>query len=174
MLINITGGADMTLYEVNEAATLVQEAAHEDANIIFGAVIDEAMKPGELRVTVIATGLEGERAKASDRNERERAPRREPAAEAAFVQPIRREPQPPPAPAARAEAPVAVRQPEPEPAPQRPPAAVVPIHEAAQADFQSPFEDEYDVPAFLRKRRAEPRSEKDDEELPAFLRRTAD
>jgi cell division protein FtsZ len=177
VLINITGGTDMTLWEVNEASTLVQEAAHEDANIIFGAVIDESMKPGELRVTVIATGLEGERAKIGDRSERERerAPRREPAAESAHVQPIRREPAPPPpAPAARAEAPPVARQPEPAPAPQQRAAAVVPIHEAAQADFQSPFEDEYDVPAFLRKRRIEPRSDKDDEDQPAFLRRSAD
>jgi cell division protein FtsZ len=44
VLINITGGADMTLYEVNEASTLIQEAAHEEANIIFGAVIDEGLK----------------------------------------------------------------------------------------------------------------------------------
>ena len=56
MLINITGGPDLTLYEVNEASTLIQEAAHEDANIIFGAVIDETMPEGEMRVTVIATG----------------------------------------------------------------------------------------------------------------------
>ncbi len=61
VLINITGGPDMTLYEVNEASTLMQEAAHEDANIIFGAVIDEHAKPGEIRVTVIATGLEDHR-----------------------------------------------------------------------------------------------------------------
>jgi cell division protein FtsZ len=169
VLINITGGTDMTLWEVNEASTLVQEAAHEDANIIFGAVIDESMKPGELRVTVIATGLESERAKAPDRD---RGERREPATETAYVQPIRREP--PPAPAARAEA--TQRQTEPPPAreAQRPAAPVVPIHEATAPDFQSPFEDEYDVPAFLRKRRAEPRGEKDDEELPAFLRRSAD
>jgi cell division protein FtsZ len=183
VLINITGGADMTLWEVNEASTLVQEAAHEDANIIFGAVIDEAMKPGELRVTVIATGLEGERAKVGDRSEAARPQRREPA-ETAYVQPIRREP-PPPTPAARAEVPPpAARQPDPAPAAtpapapaaqaQRPAAPVVPIHEAVQADFQSPFEDEYDVPAFLRKRRVEPRSDKDDDELPAFLRRSAD
>ncbi len=58
VLINITGGSDMTLFEVNEAATLVQEAAHEDANIIFGAVVDERVAEGELRVTVIATGLD--------------------------------------------------------------------------------------------------------------------
>jgi cell division protein FtsZ len=56
ILINITGGASLTMYEINEAATLIQEEAHEDANIIFGAVIDESM--GELvRITVIATGF---------------------------------------------------------------------------------------------------------------------
>jgi len=56
LLINVTGGSDMALYEVNEAASLIQEEAHEDANIIFGAVIDEAMAD-EIRVTVIATGF---------------------------------------------------------------------------------------------------------------------
>jgi len=59
LLINITGGPDLGLHEVNEAATMIQEEAHEDANIIFGAVIDERMKD-EIRVTVIATGF-GER-----------------------------------------------------------------------------------------------------------------
>ena len=56
VLINITGGPDLTLHEVNEAATLIQEEAHEDANIIFGAVIDERMGD-EIRITVIATGF---------------------------------------------------------------------------------------------------------------------
>ena len=56
ILINITGGTDLTLYEVNEASTLIQEEAHEEANIIFGAVIDETLKE-EMRVTVIATGF---------------------------------------------------------------------------------------------------------------------
>src|SRR5512136_769208 len=56
LLINISGGEDMTLSEINEATTLVQKEAHEDANIIWGMVIDEAMKE-ELRVTVIATGF---------------------------------------------------------------------------------------------------------------------
>jgi cell division protein FtsZ len=59
LLINITGGPDLSLHEVNEAATMIQEEAHEDANIIFGAVIDERTK-GEVRITVIATGF-GER-----------------------------------------------------------------------------------------------------------------
>jgi cell division protein FtsZ len=57
VLINITGGPDLTLHEVNEASTLVQEAAHEDANIIFGSVIDANMGD-EVRITVIATGFD--------------------------------------------------------------------------------------------------------------------
>ena len=68
VLINITGGPDLTLHEVNEASTLIQEAAHEDANIIFGAVIDEKVAAGEIRVTVIATGLEDDRARVGDRD----------------------------------------------------------------------------------------------------------
>jgi cell division protein FtsZ len=60
VLINITGGSDMTLYEVNEASSLIHEAAHEDANIIVGAVIDETLGEDEIRVTVIATGLGGQ------------------------------------------------------------------------------------------------------------------
>jgi len=56
LLINVTGGLDMSLYEIYEAASLIQEEAHEDANIIFGAVIDEKLRD-EIRVTVIATGF---------------------------------------------------------------------------------------------------------------------
>ena len=57
VLLNITGGADMTLFEINEASSLIQKEAHEDANIIFGTVIDENMED-EIRITVIATGFE--------------------------------------------------------------------------------------------------------------------
>ncbi len=57
VLINITGGEDLTLHEVNEASTLIQESAHDDAHIIFGAVIDPHIS-GEMRVTVIATGFD--------------------------------------------------------------------------------------------------------------------
>ena len=57
ILLSITGGPDMSLYEVNEASSLIQAEAHEDANIIFGTVIDENMKD-EIRITVIATGFE--------------------------------------------------------------------------------------------------------------------
>jgi len=56
LLINITGGPKMTLNEINEATTLIQKEAHEDANIIWGMVIDEAMQE-DMRVTVIATGF---------------------------------------------------------------------------------------------------------------------
>lgn len=56
LLINITGGENMTLSEINEATSLIQKEAHEDANIIWGMVIDPEMKE-EIRVTVIATGF---------------------------------------------------------------------------------------------------------------------
>src|SRR6266513_2839509 len=56
VLINITGGPDLTLYEVNVASTIIREAADEDANIIFGAVIDDNMVD-EMKITVIATGF---------------------------------------------------------------------------------------------------------------------
>jgi len=56
IIINVTGGQDLSLYEVNEASTLITQAAHEDAEIIFGAVIDNTLTD-EIRVTVIATGF---------------------------------------------------------------------------------------------------------------------
>jgi cell division protein FtsZ len=151
----------MTLWEVNEASSLVQEAAHEDANIIFGAVIDEKAAPGEIRVTVIATGLDGDRIRVGDRDrerDRERPSERGSVAE---VRQLRREApaaSPPPA-AARVEPP--------------PPAAEARPAEPASEGFVSPFEDELDIPTFLRRRREEAASE-DDREVPAFLRRSAD
>jgi cell division protein FtsZ len=59
IIINVTGGPDLSLYEVNEASTLITEAADENAEIIFGAVIDENLTD-EVRVTVIATGFSEE------------------------------------------------------------------------------------------------------------------
>ncbi len=58
VLINVTGGEDMTLFDVNEATSLVYEAAGNDANIIFGAVVDPTLS-NQMRVTVIATGIGG-------------------------------------------------------------------------------------------------------------------
>jgi cell division protein FtsZ len=58
IIINITGSSSLSIHEVNEATTLIMEAAHEDAEIIFGTVIDESLKD-QVKVTVIATGLGG-------------------------------------------------------------------------------------------------------------------
>jgi cell division protein FtsZ len=57
ILFNVTGGNDLTLYDVNEAAEIIKGTAHPDVNLIFGAVIDPSMKD-EVRITVIATGFE--------------------------------------------------------------------------------------------------------------------
>jgi len=57
LLINVTGSSNLTLYEVNEACTAIAEAAHPDAHVIFGAVVDEKMAD-EVKVTVIATGFD--------------------------------------------------------------------------------------------------------------------
>lgn len=59
ILFNITGGPDLGMYEIDEAAKAITEAADADANIIFGAIIDEAMQ-GEVKITVIATGFESD------------------------------------------------------------------------------------------------------------------
>ena len=60
VLLNFTGGSDMTLYEVNEAAEIVAKTADPNANIIFGTVVDESLE-GRIHVTVIATGFQLER-----------------------------------------------------------------------------------------------------------------
>jgi cell division protein FtsZ len=164
VLINITGGPDLTLFEVNEASTLIQEAAHEEANIIFGAVIDDSMKEGEMRVTVIATGLDGGRL---------RRGRDESVAERGNVMPLRREAPPlaaNPAPAAEArrQGPTQAEFEElTKPAPRQPAAA-------EGEDWLSPFEDELDVPTFIRRGGKGSEDEEEDREEPAFLRRQMD
>jgi cell division protein FtsZ len=176
VLINITGGADMTLFEVNEASSLVHEAAHEEANIIVGAVIDDALDEDELRVTVIATGLDSEDAQRGLQTPRRRIA--EPAEEiereramvdAPNVRRIHEEP------AAGEEAGIAPQaSPEPAEAPVEQPAARAGAPKAddmatnGMPGFESPFEDELDTPAFLRKRGG---GAADDPEVPAFMRR---
>jgi cell division protein FtsZ len=159
VLINITGGEDLTLFEVNEASTLVQEAAHEEANIIFGAVVDGQLSEGELRVTVIATGLDDGRGARRGRG-------RDVAVESlgASVHPLRREApgESVPSPAAQAEAP---------PAAQR---SMALEPESPLLGFDSPFEeDELDVPAFIRRRSSQD-DEEEERETPTFLRRAQD
>lgn len=70
ILFNVTGGTDLSLFEVNQAATIIRETAHPDANVIFGAVIDDNMGD-DMRITVIATGFEsGSRRQTLSRNTR--------------------------------------------------------------------------------------------------------
>lgn len=132
VLLNVTGGPNMTLHEVNQAAMLIQEQAHEDANIIFGSVINEEMED-EIRVTVIATGL----------SDRSRVRRREQYEQALDnVTPLH-----PPA-----------RDGE-ETAGQGPESLAESTLEAGEAldgEFISPYDEELEVPAFIRKTR-EPR-----------------
>jgi len=166
VLINITGGEDLSLFEVNEASTLIQEAAHEDANIIFGAVIDDQMEEGTMRVTVIATGLDDKRVRRSPEQTLRREPR-------ASVTPLRPEPALSPSsseslpPAAVRSTPVQseFRDIETQPAAPKaeastPPAAPPPtqarepqtIRDLEGGDeFVSPFDDELDIPTFLRR-----------------------
>ncbi len=168
VLINITGGADLSLFEVNEASSLIQEAAHEDANIIFGAVIDETMEDGAMRVTVIATGLDDGRMRRGDDST-------EPAwTQHPNVTPLHPEPAQAlgasTAPAAELEQPIAESQ------TQR---VFGDLAEETQRpekreEFLSPFEeDELDVPTFLR-RGGEAEGEEEDKDEPAFLRRQMD
>jgi len=161
VLINISGRDDLTLFEVNEASTVIQEAAHEDANIIFGAVVDEEIPEGEVRVTVIATGLEDDRPG--------RGPGRRPAWEESAPPRLQEVPREAPSHGVTAremaEQPVALERPAREERPAPP--------QARSGEFVSPFEDEYDIPAFLR--RSKDRDDEDDDlEDPAFLRRSAD
>ncbi len=148
VLINITGGEDLSLFEVNEASTLIQEAAHEDANIIFGAVIDDQMAAGEIRVTVIATGLDDSRVRRSPDIGRRTESH-------ANVTPLRLESN---SASSQPETltPAASRESQPSQAefreltPSQPP--VHPEPEAEHpADWASPFDDELDIPTFLRR-----------------------
>ncbi|MDH3210877.1 MAG: cell division protein FtsZ [Myxococcales bacterium] len=159
VLINITGGADLTLYEVNEASTLIQEAAHEDANIIFGAVIDETIPKGEMRVTVIATGLDGNRMRRGRHDGVAHTEGR------SNVTPLRRDPMP-----LDDRIPAAEHRAEPMSGPGADGAGAV--HPNAGSDWMSPFEDELDVPTFIR--RGGHADDDDEIEKPAFLRRSAD
>ncbi|MGW7516733.1 cell division protein FtsZ [Streptomyces sp. NPDC054796] len=156
VLLSISGGSDLGLFEINEAAQLVSEAAHPEANIIFGAVIDDALGD-EVRVTVIAAGFDGgqppsknrEKALGSHSSREEAAP----ASSSSYSAPesdgerpsfgglgsVTREEEPPPAPAPEP-SPVSEVPPPPTGAPQVPPAR-------PYTDGQA---EELDVPDFLK------------------------
>ncbi len=74
ILFTITGGADLTMAEVSEAAKMITNSAADDAKIIFGANIDESLTNGELRITVIATGFDANNETTSTRHEEQTAP----------------------------------------------------------------------------------------------------
>ena len=133
ILINITGSSSLKLSEVNDAAVLIQDAAHEDANIIFGAVQDEKMGD-EIKITVIATGFKEPKQDGLERRERllEPGPARSVvAAEQGFVPPIQpRYVAPPPVPLTPA-APVSAAP----PVIPAPPVAAPPVRTVPQQSF---------------------------------------
>jgi len=139
ILINITGSASLKLAEVQEACTIIQSAAHEDANIIFGAVMDDKMKDA-VKITVIATGF-----KDSDVRRRRLDAQSTfiPREEEEFVEPeTDADPQPPPPPPMVMEgAATQVVTP--------PPDGLDAMRTAMIANFEQA---DLDVPAFLRKR----------------------
>ena len=154
ILINITGSSSLRLAEVNEASTIIQSAAHEDANIIFGAVLDEKMKD-EVKITVIATGFRGD-------NHVQRHERAVSAAAAAISQARTASAYIAPRPEVRAAEPPpqvhveAVKAPPPPPpitqrpaAPQRETTSIADVKSTVKTNYE---EDDLDVPAFIRKR----------------------
>jgi cell division protein FtsZ len=134
LLVNITGGSGLTLHEVDEAISMAHAAADEDANIIFGSVIDERLGD-EVKITVIATGFDQARAA-------------RPAARPVQLSV--------PLPLTRAVATPAPAVPQPRPA-EPPPARVRPaqppatVKVGARAPFQPGDDDQFDIPAFLRR-----------------------
>src|SRR5438874_8077676 len=146
ILINITGGPNMTLVEVNQACSLIQEAAHEDANIIFGSVISDEMAEA-LKITVIATGFNGRDARRIERHDATRALRA--TAVTAAEPPPQRTPARPPEAARVTPAPARPATPAP---PQRPPGER-PVRKLSWDELRhltGASEDELDIPTFLR------------------------
>lgn len=149
ILFNITGGPNLSLTEVNEAAAIVRESAHPDVHLIFGARIDENMGE-EVRITVIATGFEQARAA------------RKPSDSFGTSYPQQRQQQPvyappPAAPQQNYQAPrpqqPAPAQPQQPPAQQQPPVAPTPPARPLQPLENTRDNENTDIPAFLRRKR---------------------
>ena len=153
VLLSIAGGSDLGLFEINEAAALVSQAAHAEANIIFGAVIDDALGD-EVRVTVIAAGFDGgtpQAARGRPGRAASRQPPRQPRADAepgraaARVASARRPAEQP------APEPAQPRRPEPQPSQPAPVGAAAGARPAGRAPASVSFDDdELDVPDFLK------------------------
>jgi len=136
VLFNIAG-SDYTLHEVDQAARVIQEAADQDANIIFGAIIDERLQD-EIQITVIATGFEGRS-----------APGRQ-----GTARPLSRDlPRTPAVTDRTSEQRVEQPRQEPRSEPRSEPAAQRPVRDEVnirRSDYDD--DDEYDIPAFIRRR----------------------
>jgi cell division protein FtsZ len=139
LLVNITGGANLTLREVDEAVSMAQSAADPDANIIFGSVVDETLGD-EIRITVIATGFQA-------RDGEKRSPTRQAQPQLQAAPQVVKAVGPPPLPAeARKESPIRLAQPV---APALVTARGAPMRR--EPGKLPETEDQYDIPAFLRR-----------------------
>lgn len=174
ILFNVTGGPNMSLFEVNEAAAIIKETAHPDVNLIFGAVIDENMGD-EIRITVIATGFEqGTRVGVRRPNQPANdwaQPRQQ------YQQP--QQPQYQPQPTYYQQPPVqhqAPPQPQYQPPQPQPPAAEPPA--APPPQYQAPAQQPTQPPAQQPPRKEElpvrGYESSEDLDIPAFLRRNKD
>jgi cell division protein FtsZ len=138
VLLSIAGGSDLGIFEINEAAAMVADSVHEDANIIFGTIIDDALGD-EVRVTVIAAGFDGGLPKRRDesaaRRQQAAAVASRPAAPAPAASTPRQEQSAAPASPTRDDAPV-----EPQPVGAR----------TTPAPMQFDDGDDLDVPDFLK------------------------
>jgi cell division protein FtsZ len=152
ILFNITGGKDLSLFEVNEAAAIIKESAHPEVNLIFGAQVDESMGD-EVRITVIATGFEhssrvGRRMEQQPIVRGSGINRSQPTQSARPMQQYTPPVPQPPAPVERqAPPPPPVEQPRQQPPAQQPPAQ--PDNYGARVYD----EDNIDIPTFIRKRK---------------------
>ncbi len=136
ILFNITGGTDLSLFEVNEAAAIIKDTAHPDVNLIFGAVIDPNMGDA-VRITVIATGFEQSRvARRQVQSAQPQQPQQQPQ-----TQPQTRQVQRQPVQPEQAQPPV-------QPPPRQPQQQPV----EPNSDYTSYDSDNMDIPTFLRKR----------------------
>jgi cell division protein FtsZ len=141
ILFNITGGPNLSLFEVNEAAAIIKESAHPEVNLIFGAQIDENMGD-ELRITVIATGFEQSRAQ---RKMEAQLQPRQPVARPAQQPQQQQMPRP-----AQQQQPTNLPPEQPYAPPQPRPAQQPPMQDVPARVYD---EDDIDIPTFLRKRK---------------------
>ncbi|MBO9310080.1 MAG: cell division protein FtsZ [Chloroflexi bacterium] len=156
ILFNITGGPDMSLFEVNEAAAIIKETAHPDVQLIFGAVIDENMRD-QIRITVIATGFERPSSLSARSAARPAATdwRAQAAAARQAAQPLQqtlRQQAPVPPAEPRESRETRHTQPAAQPAAPQPPASSQQPTQPSASNPNTYSSDDLDIPTFLRRR----------------------